>query len=875
MITLQRTTETMTQLYVRKLLLPLLMTLELSHSFSQPITPKTPVIAPAILSQHGIDKIMVRTQDSTIFLMWAAKQAGTLLRLSENLYEVTGKNKLSIEDLKQIPGSKYIDRANRVAKEETILGDFDNTLNGVSTVHALFPTITGQSITLSIKEKPFDVQDLDVRGRVKFNSQFDEAATLHSTLMATIAAGGGNTSPQAKGAAWGSSITTSDFSRLLPDAGTDLTSLKVSVQNHSYGVGLENYYGLESFEYDQAIIDYPKILHVFSSGNEGNQTPTDGIYSGLEGVANLTGQFKISKNTIAIGSSDRFGNVVSTSSRGPAQDGRIKPELIAFGDSGSSESAGVVSGIAALVQEKYLNQYQELPDAALVKAVLINSAIDSGRPQVDYETGFGNVDALNALRTIDAGTFFESSVNHTEEKTFAIQVPANQDELRVTLVWNDPPADPASSKALMNDLDIVLDHINTGQRWNPWILNATPSVNSLQESAFRGSDRLNNVEQITLTLPQEGLYEINVTGFDVPQGPQKFFLVYEFRQGFEWTFPQIDNAIDAQSNTLIRWRWHGSETIGTLAYRFYSDSEWTIVESDLDLHASYYEWSVPDSPGLFQLRITVGSENYESVVFPVSKPDRVKVGFNCEDEFMLLWNKVPEAESYVLYALGDRYLEPFKILSDTVAVIKKSETNQYFSVAPVMEGKTGLRELTINYEEQGTSCYLISFRSRQYLVSDTAYFELELGTTYQLQSIILERFSNGAFQPIETVNPTNRNITLNDPLPLSGITNYRVRLITDSQQIIVSQFEEVFYAKEMELYVYPNPIFRGDELNVVINTEEAAIIRIYDLHGRLIRGVEDTGAFKSMDLSDFKAGTYLVRVFKHDGTILTTRLLIL
>jgi hypothetical protein len=60
---------------------------------------------------------------------------------------------------------------------------------------------------------------------------------------------------------------------------------------------------------------------------------------------------------------------------------------------------------------------------------------------------------------------------------------------------------------------------------------------------------------------------------------------------------------------------------------------------------------------------------------------------------------------------------------------------------------------------------------------------------------------------------------------------------------------------------------------VVINNEDAAIIRLYDLHGRLIRGIEEVGAVRTIDTSDLKSGIYLLRVYKKDGSILMAKLI--
>src|SRR4030095_10435784 len=119
----------------------------------------------------------------------------------------------------------------------------------------------------------------------------------------------------------------------------------VSVQNHSYGTGIENFYAADAMAYDASVITRSTLTHVFSAGNSGGSASASGIYTGITGFANLTGSFKMAKDIITVGHTDSFGIVLPLSSRGPAYDGRLKPELVAFGEDGSSGAAAIVSGI--------------------------------------------------------------------------------------------------------------------------------------------------------------------------------------------------------------------------------------------------------------------------------------------------------------------------------------------------------------------------------------------------------------------------------------------------------------------------------------------------------------------------------------------------
>jgi hypothetical protein len=145
------------------------------------------------------------------------------------------------------------------------------------------------------------------------------------------------------------------------------------------------------------------LLHIFSSGNSGTLASTTGAYAGITGFANLTGSFKMAKNILTVGATDSFSIVAPQSSKGPAFDGRVKPELVAFGIDGSSGAAALVSGVSLTLQQQYKQLNRVLPANALIKAVLLNSADDCGNKEVDYSNGFGSLNALNAVNTLNSG----------------------------------------------------------------------------------------------------------------------------------------------------------------------------------------------------------------------------------------------------------------------------------------------------------------------------------------------------------------------------------------------------------------------------------------------------------------------------------------
>jgi len=156
------------------------------------------------------------------------------------------------------------------------------------------------------------------------------------------------------------------------------------------------------------------------------------------------------------------------SSRGPVQNGRNKPDVVApgtailstrsrttqgtgwlasgdplrFYDGGTSKATPLVAGCAAVVRQ-YLTTTGAMPNpsAALIKAMLINGATpikgQDTPPEVgaipDISEGFGRVD-IPAIKA-----------SHTQ--------------LKVTLVWTDP-----AGETLQSDLDLTVSGSNGEER---------------------------------------------------------------------------------------------------------------------------------------------------------------------------------------------------------------------------------------------------------------------------------------------------------------------------------------------------------------------------------------------------------------------------
>lgn len=766
------------------------------------------------------------------------------------------------------PAILFADRL-RQARTETIVSNNDMTLNRISTVQQLYPQLQGNQMTVSIKENLFDTSDADLQGRYRASGISSGTEDAHATIMATLIAGGGNTGAEGRGAAIRAFLSSSDFNstntdnKLLPDDPANYQQLGIRLQNHSYGTGIENYYGTEAAAYDEQALDLDTLLHVFSSGNDGNDTPASGTYSGITGLANLSGTYKHAKNVLVAGATDGLNNVLALSSKGPAYDGRVKPELVAYGVDGTSNAAALTSGISTLAQDAYIQRQGKAPAATLLKTVLINSADDVGNLHVDYSSGYGAINALKAVKTILEDRFNGGSATNGSSQVFLISAPAGMRQFKVTLGWNDPAAAADASKALVNDLDLWVEDPG-GNRYDPWVLSSIPARDSLQAAARRGRDTLNNTEQVTVDNPS-GILRVHVNGREVRSSPQSFYIVYEFTPSryFNWENPAPQSMLASRTTAPLRW---SSSYTGTGDLQYSLDSvNWQTSIQDIGLAGGSVSWSVPDVFSKAWLRMQTADSTYTSASFFISKAPEAQVGFDCTDSVLLYWPPVADAAGYEIYVLNGAYLTPYTRTNDTFVVIQKQNiSGTWVAVSAVhADGWAGVKSYSLDYQNQGLSCYIMSLLADP-IDDSSVRLGLTLGSLYNLRTIWWEELTSTGFVTLQsTAIDGNTSYTVTDNAPHSGLNYYRVRLETTDGRMIFS--DSVFAAivgADKTFVLFPNPI--TNTLQFLSKAPQEREMRVYDVGGRLIRDILLTNMQESIDVSLLTPGVYVVAIYE-DG----------
>lgn len=819
-------------------------------------------------------KVVVKTTNSNLFLKEAKEKNLNINVLYKYKDVLTLKvSSVEISKIASMYQVVYVDIQLAPRPEKVPIEKVDLSVNHIYKLQNDFKIINGDGITVSVKELLFDVKDIDLRKRIKLYGSEAEDVSSHATLMATIIGGAGNSTYNSMGVAHHSNLSSSDFSTLLPDNDTYYINNNIFIQNHSYGTEIENFYGAQANAYDQSTIDVPELLHVFSSGNTGEVASEEGNYQGIEGYANMTGNYKMAKNVLVVGGVNKELTINSRSSKGPAYDGRVKPELVAHGPDGTSDAAAIVSGVATLLQQKHKEKTNKLSSSALLKSLLIAGADDIGPKGIDFKSGYGNVNAYQSISILESGGYINDVVSSNEVKEYSIPINTTTKEIRIALVWNDVPANVNDDKALVNDLDL---EVSSGTNsWLPWVLDASPSQSSLEKEAVYGEDHLNNVELITIENPEAGTYSLKVKANSLATATQSFSIAYflQPKNIFIWNYPNKEDKLPALTDKYVRWTNNLDFPVSKIEYSI-NNGSWTEVVNSTNVTKPYLLWNTPEVNGTAQLRALVNGAYYVSEEFIISDIVTPVVDFNCEENIQISWESVPNATAYNVQLLDDAYMYTNTVVSETsIAIPKSTFKTPYISITPVFNEIIGVKGQAINYNSQGVNCYyknFLAFVKNENVVD----VRLSLSTLTNVASVVFEKTLNGNVEIIKTFTiPNTQELQIEDNGVSGGENEYRARIVLDDGTETYTDTIKIDFPFDNTLKIYPNPV-KVSEGMFVYSRGNNLDIEIVDVTGRIIYTNKIQKIRQTIPIPNFKTGLLFVRILKDGQQIAVKKILV-
>lgn len=813
---------------------------------------------PSNFSNHKEDNQYIIAADSIKALITDLKSMNIsyIKILNNHLVIIKSGSQKIIDEVIALNSVSSISQESLLPKGESKIVDQNFSINSINKVIVNFPLLTGENQIVSVKDDFFDVNDIDLLNKHIPSSTQSSILSSHATAMATIIAGLGNSSVLGKGVAQKAKIQSSDFLNIYPDEAATLQG--AATQNHSYGTEIENFYGSLANAYDTQLSSNTDLTHCFSSGN-----------SGLQGYKSITGNFKQSKNSIVFGCIDQNEVIMPFSSKGPAYDGRIKPELTAFSSQGTSNAAAVATGIITLMKQHYKTINNVSLTNALTKAILINSAKDLGNTGPDFTYGYGNINADKSLKTISENRIISGNLISGQTNSHTITLPANAKNLKTTLVWNDLPAAINSNISLVNDLDIeVISADNT--TFLPWILN--PDVPD--QPAVRGKDKINTIEQVTVENPVSESYTINVIGSYVSNASQEYSIAYQYEleNQFEWNYPVKNDNFPYDGKTISPFKWNSSfsNISGQLSISYNDGQTWEIIANGINLASEQFTYTPAEQKfSKAKLKMTIDNTDYISDSFTISYDLNIRNSLVCDGTTEINWDKPADVATFNIYKLEGDHLE-FKEQTTSTNYIYTD--GKIYTVIPVFDNSEGIKsESTLQYA-QNSNCYFELAFAEVY-EENKVKIDASLFSLFNIKRIELVKIINNDENVISTINTIDsKTFSFLDAAPIKGSNKYKINIILENNTIVSSLILDTNYLGDELFFVYPTLLSKNVELNIEAQKEGNSIFYLYNISGQNIITSPLLSKNNNINLKNPSSGIYLYKIITSLGEIQTGKI---
>lgn len=543
------------------------------------------------------------------------------------------------------------------------------------------------------------------------------------------------------------------------------------ISNHSYGVPLTGSngtplpawyigtYDSTAKDWDEIAYLAPYYLMVASAGNSGeDQNNAEPITFGID---KLTGN-KTAKNNLVIANcldasvnaaGDLTAAVVinSSSSQGPTDDRRIKPDITGNGTglistsstsntatanlTGTSMSSPNVAGTLLLLQQHHNNLTTKFMKAATLKGLACHTADDSGNIGPDIYFGWGLLNAKAAAQALTSNGLnaWVSEEKLNQGQTYTITVKSlGTSPLIATACWTDVPGDPNNGqrpandlkRALVNDLDVRITR--NGLTYYPWKLASDPTLDAIRI----GDNNIDNVEQVKIDSPPAGDYVITVThkGTLVNNKQDFSLIITGVSSGFAIIPTSNDLEVCANQDATFTFNYiqtgttttnfsttglpNGATVVFTPSSRN-SNGPVTLTISNLTaVNPGNYNMGIVGNNGLETETRYRNLKIFSSTFTPVvgSSPAINQVGV--ATTVNLVWNAQANAESYQLQVsssptFATTILNVSNIIGNSYIVSNLAQqTNYYWRVSPSNRCGAGvLSNATVNNFQTGVlSC---------------------------------------------------------------------------------------------------------------------------------------------------------------------------
>ena len=471
---------------------------------------------------------------------WLLERGGTVLETTDRAYLMTAT--IGYEHLAALAAHNnvaWIDERIILPKEEWTDMDIAREMHGANFVEAA-GNYRGQGVRIEDRDVGTskvhqDLQNFILHGAV--------GVATHGTSTSGIVLGTGAGNANATGCMPEAFLVMNDINTAIPggsryNAMAELVNpalpYKCVLQTNSVSFSRTLVYNAVSANMDLILFDFARLNCMQSQSNANNRMSRPEAWA---------------KNVVAVGGINHRNTLTKTddfwggASIGPAEDGRIKPDMASYYDriltttspnnytsffGGTSGATPIIAGHMGLFIQMWdaglfgnatpgASVFENRPMNTTAKAVMINTAgqwtfsgananltrVHQGWGHADLKYLYENKDNILIINETDVMTEFDVT-------TYYVNVGAGEDEFRATMVYRDPPGTTSSSQHRINDLDLfVLAPDNTTYWGNNGLLSENFS------SPGGAPNGLDTVENVLIQNPDAGLWRVVVRASEI------------------------------------------------------------------------------------------------------------------------------------------------------------------------------------------------------------------------------------------------------------------------------------------------------------------------------------------------------------------------
>ena len=148
-------------------------------------------------------------------------------------------------------------------------------------------------------------------------------------------------------------------------------------------------------------------------------------------------------------------------------------------------------------------------------------------------------------------------------------------------------------------------------------------------------------------------------------------------------------------------------------------------------------------------------------------------------------------------------------------------------------------------------------------------FERGLGTDYLISKIVFEKLTSGVFIGLKEINTiSGLSFSATDNSVQKGVNTYRARIELKDGRIIYSATTQVFYFKNSEIVIYPNPVVQDHAITIQMSALQNQQIKITDIAGRVVYNAATNSTIEKIQVS-FAKGLYFITISNPETNKLT------